>query len=542
MKKDVSKKTGTMIPLLVVLSLALVIYLAVALYFTGHFLFNTYVNEIYAFNMTASEIEKEVSSGLDDYRLSISARGGITEVITAKEIGLRLLSGDQFVVALREQNPFLWPSYLFKDTYITTETIVSYPEDVVKKRVEEMPVFDKDMIKEPVDAYISDEVGENGFYIVPEDPGTAPKEEKVLSSICDALDVLDTDLVLPDDCYEEAEIKEGDPQLIELCNNLNKFCTARITYEFGDDTVVVDGTQIKNMCNISGTEVNLDPTLVREFVNSIARKYDSFGKNRTLTTHSGETIEITGGDYGWWMDRSTETKELCDAIINGDKVTRTPVYFGKAAVYGDNDWGENYVEINLTEQHLWVYVDGMVAEESDFVSGCVNKSTPTPTGTYGITYKERDATLVGENYSSPVKYWMPFNGNVGMHDASWRSEFGGELYITSGSHGCINLPVDKAASIFDLISKGEAVLVYGGETVPRIPEQVPGENIDETPEGGLEGTQQIIPQDDGLVAPEAIETLPGSAEEVPLEEGQEAAAQNGSETNPEINPETGTGE
>ena len=85
-------------------------------------------------------------------------------------------------------------------------------------------------------------------------------------------------------------------------------------------------------------------------------------------------------------------------------------------------------------------------------------------GTYSITYKEKDATLVGENYSSPVKYWMPFNGNIGLHDASWRSSFGGTLYVTGGSHGCVNLPSKKAAEIFAAVEKGEAVIVHGGMT------------------------------------------------------------------------------
>jgi hypothetical protein len=166
------------------------------------------------------------------------------------------------------------------------------------------------------------------------------------------------------------------------------------------------------------------------------------------------------------MDRTTEANELLEAIKRGDQTERTPVYFGTAATYGEKDWGDNYVEIDLTNQHLWVYQNGSVVVDSDFVSGCVNKGRTTPVGTYGITYKERDATLVGENYSSAVKYWMPFNGNVGMHDASWRSSFGGWIYIIDGSHGCINLPTEKAAEIFDVVEKGEAIFVYGGKTEP----------------------------------------------------------------------------
>jgi erfK/ybiS/ycfS/ynhG family protein len=59
-----------------------------------------------------------------------------------------------------------------------------------------------------------------------------------------------------------------------------------------------------------------------------------------------------------------------------------------------------------------------------------------------------------------VSYWMPFNGNIGLHDATWRSKFGGNIYVKNGSHGCINLPKNKAAELFAKIQKGCPVVVH----------------------------------------------------------------------------------
>ena len=98
--------------------------------------------------------------------------------------------------------------------------------------------------------------------------------------------------------------------------------------------------------------------------------------------------------------------------------------------------------------------------ESDFVSGNVSKGHDTPTGAYGLTYKTTDAVLRGQDYETPVKYWMPFAGDVGMHDATWRKTFGGSIYKTNGSHGCINLPLSVAEKIYNTIDKGYAVMVY----------------------------------------------------------------------------------
>ena len=76
----------------------------------------------------------------------------------------------------------------------------------------------------------------------------------------------------------------------------------------------------------------------------------------------------------------------------------------------------------------------------------------TPPGVFGLTYKTKNAVLKGEDYETPVNYWMPFNGNIGMHDATWRRKFGGEVFIKNGSHGCINLPLESAKEIYSYIS------------------------------------------------------------------------------------------
>ena len=56
----------------------------------------------------------------------------------------------------------------------------------------------------------------------------------------------------------------------------------------------------------------------------------------------------------------------------------------------------------------------------------------------------------GPGYASPVKFWVPVKGGIGIHDASWRKEFGGDIYQTAGSHGCINTPKDKMEELYDM--------------------------------------------------------------------------------------------
>ena len=222
----------------------------------------------------------------------------------------------------------------------------------------------------------------------------------------------------------------------------------------------MDGTQIHNWLLVEQKNVVIDEEKVRGYVDELAKRNDTFGKKRQFVTTEGETITLASGSYGWWCDRSGETKELVELIKKGETVNREPLYHARGYVKGQDDIGNSYVEIDLENQHLYLYLDGEIELESDFVSGNVSRGFATPPGVFGLTYKERNATLRGENYATPVDYWMPFNGNVGMHDAAWRHSFGGKIYKTSGSHGCINLPKEAAAEIFEKIEKGFPVVCY----------------------------------------------------------------------------------
>ena len=144
---------------------------------------------------------------------------------------------------------------------------------------------------------------------------------------------------------------------------------------------------------------------------------------------------------------------------------REPVYEQTALYRGSDDIGNTYIEIDYTKQHMWYYKDGALQMESDFVSGNLARQNGSVDGVYKIVYKQRNATLVGEGYSSPVSYFMPFAYNIGIHDASWRDTFGGTIYKTSGSHGCINVPPAFAEQLFNAVDKGTPVVAYYREAV-----------------------------------------------------------------------------
>ena len=77
-----------------------------------------------------------------------------------------------------------------------------------------------------------------------------------------------------------------------------------------------------------------------------------------------------------------------------------------------------------------------------------------------MTSRALDTTLTGPGYSSFVNYWMGFYGGCGIHDASWRSSFGGTIYKGNGSHGCVNTPLEKVKYIYEHTDYGTPVYVY----------------------------------------------------------------------------------
>lgn len=509
--------------IITVITAAAVTYLGLALFFTKHFFFNTIIN---GENYSVSAVNTVQNGFLDtssQYVLTINGRDGLTDTITAADIALRVEFGHEFEDIVEGQEAFLWPASVFKETEYNVDTLVTYSQEALDKKIDTLCFFENENIRQPQDAYLSDYT-ESGYQIIPEDKGTVPVREKIRSVVEEAVSLLEESVDLDaKECYTNAQVTSGDRALQKECEERNRYTGVTITYTFGEESEVLDGSIIKDWMIKDDRTIDLDPELVREYVNGLARKYDTWGRKREFQTTGGEVITITEGAYGWWMNRAEETQELIEQIKSGRSGERTPVYHAEAAQYGDNDIGDTYVEIDLTSQHLWLYKDGELVEDTDFVSGNVSKGYNTPVGVYGITYKERNATLRGATYTSHVDYWMPFNGNVGMHDASWRSSFGEDIYLRNGSHGCVNLPPKKAKVIYEYVEKGEPVIVYGGQT--SVPRQETPEKTEEIPEPGETADTGLTPEQQiqlwieaGLLNPDGTLAQPAQVPtEVPVE-------------------------
>jgi hypothetical protein len=455
-------KNAVLLVILTIFALFIVIYIGFSIYFKDRFLFGTYINNVDYSKKTVSEVEQAITNRINTYVLTIEERGENKEYIASNDIDMKAVLNMNLDEVKEKQNPFLWIAGLLKKNNYNVGVTASYDEKLLEKVFNSLECFNSENVEKPVDAHISDYTEDNGYQIVAETFGNEVDKDKFYDLVKDAIAKQETRISIEDtDSYVKPKITSDSKKLEQVLNTLNKYINTTITYEFGEVKEVVDATDISGWLEVNEDfEVVFNQDSVRQYVDYIGYTYNTFGKKRDFKTSYGKNIKVVGGDYGWWLNRSAEVDELITAVKQGGDIKKEPNYYQKAGAYGENDIGNTYVELNLKEQHLFYYKDGKLIVESDFVSGNLARGFGTPVGTYSITYKERNATLVGEDYSTPVQYWMPFNNNIGLHDASWRSRFGGELYLTQGSHGCINLPPAVAKKIYENIEKGTAVVCY----------------------------------------------------------------------------------
>lgn len=422
---------------------------------------NTVINGLEAEGMTVDQVKEQIASALNGYEIRLIQRYDAEQVITGEEIGLHTVFDGSLEALMEKQNPYLWGRSYFKRQDSSVTATVAYDEEKFKTCLDQLAIFDPSYVKPYQAAYLSEYISGQGYEIVPEEPGTAVNREAFSNALTEAVLALKPELSLEEaGCYERALAAEPDETLVQLRDQMNQYAKMTVTYTFGDKQEILDGDEIHQWISFDENYlVSVDESMVSDYVSGLAKKYNTAYSKRKFKTSYGPEVEVTGF-YGWQINQKAETEALAAIIASGESQTREPEYTQKGASHGGNDYGNTYAEVNLTAQHMFLYKNGEKILESDFVSGNVSRGYTTPPGIFSITYKQKDAVLKGQGYASPVKFWMPFNRGIGFHDASWRNTFGGSIYKTNGSHGCVNMPYSAAKTLFENVYAGMPVICY----------------------------------------------------------------------------------
>ncbi|AIY79911.1 hypothetical protein FDC58_02205 [Clostridium botulinum] len=369
------------------------------------------------------------STSSDEYVLKLIKRGGTIEEIKGKDINLKVNSIDSISI--------------------------SYDEQLLRQCIDNLSCLNPTNVTEPKSSKL--EYRDYSYIITPEVIGSKLNKEKLYTNVVMAIKNQEIELNLETlDCYEHPQYTSNSPEVIYAADTINKYLSANITYSYGGMVQVVDKYKVIDWISIEpNLSIILDESKVRNFVEGLASSYRS---------SLGTSIKVNGGysgnNHGWEINVDEETRTLISLIKSGQTLTTYPSYYQTLAASYFNNVSDTFVEIDMTNQHLWFYKNGYLVVQSDIVTGNMSAGYATPSGTYKLYYKQKDTVLRGPGYASPVSFWMPFNGGIGLHDANWRSEFGGEIYKNGGSHGCINLPYSTAKSIYDNITPKTTIICY----------------------------------------------------------------------------------
>lgn len=441
---------------------AALLYLLSSLYFVNHFFFNTVINGVDVSLKTHADAEAIIKSHFKDYRLQLIERNAETEEIIGQDIEMQYNIKNSIPKIYEAQHSYKWPiSLLKKQNYYVVDLFV-YNEEALVSKINGLKCLNEDII-EPQNVGFK---YTNGSYeLIAEVYGNKINKDIFFKAVKMSLLKGETKLNLNEKlCYENPKYTSNSKKAIEVKKLLDKYISTRITYQIRNKTEVLDKDTINQWLSVDeDMEVVINEKAVRAYMQRLGKKYDTAGVTRKFKTSLNKIVEVKGGFYGWKIDRDAEIKALLKNLKHGEIVEREPIYAQKAFTADEDEIGDTYVEVNISRQYLWFYKNGKLIAKGAIVTGNPNKGYSTKQGAYMLNYKEEKVTLVGHDYEAVVNYWMPFNGNIGIHDATWRYSFGGSIYERNGSHGCVNVPLYLAKRIYDKIEEGTPVICYEEE-------------------------------------------------------------------------------
>lgn len=442
-------------------------YLGLSVFFMSHFYFNTSINGVDFSAKSVENVENYMERQVQDYELDLNESDGGTEIIKGTEIGLKYEKGDELTKLLKNQNAFLWPKSLWSKPEITASVGVSYDEAKLNSVIDGLDCMVAENQVAPESA--KPEFDGNEFVVKAEVVGSTVETETFKTKVKEYIEGFRPAMDMTEEaCYVKPKYTSESQEVVDACANMNKYMTASITYTFGSATEVVDKALISQwLTTDENMAVTFNTDAVSEYIQGLASKYNTYKTQRTFTSGNGNSVSVEGGDYGWIIDKDAEYEALVASIQTGEVVTKEPAYSQTGASHDGPDWGSTYVEVDLTNQYMWLFVDGAVVTSGPIVTGKPSAGDATPQGVYYIKYTQRNATLRGPKkpdgtyeWESPVSFWMPFNGGIGLHDAPWQAAFGGGRYLTHGSHGCVNLQYNVAQATFNSVQSGTPVVCH----------------------------------------------------------------------------------
>lgn len=441
-------------------------YLGISSYYKDKFVMGTNVNGVDCSEKTLAQVEAMLQKQVEEYALTIQLANGGKEVLEGTDMGIKYGGYKQLKEAFDEQNAYLWPMALFEENNIKAEIVFEYDQEKLNTLIATLECVKPENQVAPVSATV---VYKDGTFVIQDEVyGTQLDLTKVNEAIHTKVSAMEQEVNLEEcGCYVQPVYKKDSKEVLAAQAELNKYISASITYSLDNIEVVVDKDEIVAWVSVDANMIPIiDAAKVKAFTDTLGKKYNTANRGGVITTPTGKQANVAVAGYGRQVGSQEDCNQLINEIKEGKTITRSPIISRQATPEGQFAWGTTYVEVDITEQHMWYIVNGQVAFETDVVTGKKGKND-TPTGTYTILEKIKGKYLRGRlvngkpSYVTWVDYWMRVTwSGIGFHDAGWQPTFGGDRYVNNGSHGCINMPPAKAKEFYGMLSVGCPVIIH----------------------------------------------------------------------------------
>lgn len=466
MKGKLSKFTLAFLGIL--LCVVFIFYLYVCAFYRDGFTYGTWINGVYCTGKDIATVNEELIDKFDVSEVRISSNKYDTESILLKDIDFSIDYTDALTEIYNSEIPSLWFLNIIKiKGNKDFSPTVSFNNYKLKEQIANLK-FVKDSSEERNQILEIRYSEEEGFYLY-SNINQYLNPDDVLELVTKSFEE-DFTVNIDDYYFKDRELSESMKQQKSLFDEISPLLETKITYDLGSETVPIDKAVLSSFYSYSKVTKDfkrdssgkpvLDEAKALKYIEDLLLPYNTYKAERDFVNHLGEVKHISFSLYGTTIDIAKEKEYFLSALKSGISEIHEPVYIHKGYVRGLNDIGDTYIEVDLTNQVLYYIKDGKVDMTCDIVTGKPSAGYSTPEMVTCIQKKKQKTYLRGEGYRSYVDYWMAIYQGIGLHDASWQKEFGGQRYLKYGSRGCINMRLDDAATLYEKVEIGVPVIVY----------------------------------------------------------------------------------
>ena len=449
--------------------LCLGIYLFMSWRYQSRYMNGVMINGIYAEGMTPEEVNEHLVEKTEKATFSVVDKFGNVIDIPIDEMDYTYSYLDDLNRILKKQNPLMWGINLIYGT-VQNETIE--PTGTCDEAQLREYLTGMDLIKnqtDPKKVRVEIVRTQDGYKLIDETKNLLDVDLTV-DTIVDAVLAGKPNVNLEEEaCYITMEYTSKMRKTLRLWKKIDDLQSTKIVCSFYNGNEHVDASVIASwivkdengdFAMDEDGKLLIDEEAIGKTVERWAEKHDSVGGPWTFHPTRGGTVTIEKGTYGYKWNQKKQ-KEYLIGLINAKKSdTADAIYSQKGWGKGTSDIGNTYIEVDMTNQMLYYYVKGKLKLNTPVVTGCTGRGNGTPERVCYIYFKQRNRVLIGPDYRTPVSYWMAVYNNIGIHDANWRGKFGGEIYKTNGSHGCINTPTSEVSKLYDMAEVGTPVVLF----------------------------------------------------------------------------------